>query len=153
MKKSLLIPSAAILIIMASLFYLTFQKPEDTVELSNRVAHLPVVSAFLERMGAYVSWSVRQWAHVFEFFIVGTGFSVLYIFITKHTWSMMAAALFTCMAVSFADVFWDGFLMDYYVQNRINEARNQITETEKRVKHILRGLTRKHTWGYVNDGM
>lgn len=59
MKKSLLIPSAAILIIMASLFYLTFQKPEDTVELSNRVAHLPVVSAFLERMGAYVSWSVR----------------------------------------------------------------------------------------------
>ena len=55
--------------------------------------------------------------------------------------------------VSFADIFWDGFLMDYYVQNRINEARNQITETEKRVKHILRGLTRKHTWGYVNDGM
>lgn len=38
-------------------------------------------------------------------------------------------------------------------QRQINEARNQITETEKRVKHILRGLTRKHTWGYVNDGM
>ena len=45
MKKSLIIPSAAILIILACLFYLTFQKPEDTVELSNRVAHLPVVSA------------------------------------------------------------------------------------------------------------
>lgn len=103
MKKSLLIPSVAILIILASVFYLTFQKPEDTVDLSNRVAHLPVVSAFLERMETYVSWSVRQWAHVFEFFIVGTGFSVLYIFITKHTWSMMAAALFTCMAVSFVD--------------------------------------------------
>ena len=103
MKKSLLIPSVAILIILASVFYLTFQKPEDTVDLSNTVAHLPVVSAFLERMETYVSWSVRQWAHVFEFFIVGTGFSVLYIFITKHTWSMMAAALFTCMAVSFVD--------------------------------------------------
>ena len=99
MKKSLLIPSAAILIILASLFYLTFQKPEDTVELSNRVAHLPVVSAFLERMGAYVSWSVRQWAHVFEFFIVGTGFSVLYIFITKHTWSMMVAVSFVDQSI------------------------------------------------------
>lgn len=103
MKKSLIIPSAVILIILACLFYLTFQKPEDTVELSNRVAHFPVVSAFLERMGAYVSWSVRQWAHVFEFFIVGTGFSVLYIFITKHTWTMMAAALSTCMVVSLVD--------------------------------------------------
>ncbi len=51
------------------------------------------------------------------------------------------------------DIFGGGMLPSLLKRSRMNDARNQITETEKRVKHILRGLTRKHTWGYVNDGM
>ena len=62
-RISLVISFAFVLITLGILFYLTFQTPDDTVALSERVGHLPVVDDFLNWVGAFVDWSVRQWAH------------------------------------------------------------------------------------------
>ena len=40
----------------------------------------------------------------------------------------------------FADFFFDGFLSDWIMQNRINEAREQIQEAIRRVESVLRSL-------------
>ena len=69
-RKPLVISLAFVLITLCILFYLTFQTPDDTVALSERVGHLSVVEVFLNWVGAFVDWSVRQWAHVFEFLII-----------------------------------------------------------------------------------
>lgn len=75
-RISLVISFAFVLITLGILFYLTFQTPDDTVALSERVGHLPVVDDFLNWVGAFVDWSVRQWAHVFEFLIIGICVSI-----------------------------------------------------------------------------
>lgn len=75
-RISLVISFAFVLITLCILFYLTFQTPDDTVTLSERVGHLPVVDDFLNWVGAFVDWSVRQWAHVFEFLIIGICVSI-----------------------------------------------------------------------------
>ena len=59
-RISLVISFAFVLITLGILFYLTFQTPDDTVALSERVGHLPVVDDFLNWVGAFVDWSVRQ---------------------------------------------------------------------------------------------
>ncbi len=42
--------------------------------------------------------------------------------------------------LSFADFFFDGFLADYLVQRRINEARTQLERACRKVEDILRQL-------------
>ena len=42
--------------------------------------------------------------------------------------------------LAFADFFFDGFLADLLVQQRINEARRRIDEARRRVEDILRRL-------------
>lgn len=42
--------------------------------------------------------------------------------------------------LSFADWFFDGFVVDWMVQDRINRARNQVEEAIRRVEDILRQL-------------
>lgn len=42
--------------------------------------------------------------------------------------------------LTFADYFFDGFLADYMVQRRINEARGQIAHAAAQVEDILRAL-------------
>jgi len=42
--------------------------------------------------------------------------------------------------LSFADWFFDGFVADWLVQNRINEARTQVEEAIRQVEQILRQL-------------
>ena len=42
--------------------------------------------------------------------------------------------------LSFADWFFDGFIVDWMVQERINKARNQVAEAIRRVEYILREL-------------
>lgn len=59
-RKALVISLVFVLITLCILFYLTFQTPDDTVALSERVGHLPVVEDFLNWVGAFVDWSVRQ---------------------------------------------------------------------------------------------
>lgn len=75
-RKPLIISLVFVLITLCILFYLTFQPPADTVALSEKVGHLPVVEDFLNWVGAFVDWSVRQWAHVFEFLIIGICVSI-----------------------------------------------------------------------------
>ena len=84
-RKPLVISLVFVLIALCILFYLTFQTPDDTVALSERVGHLPLVENFLNWVSAFVDWSVRQWAHVFESLIIGICVSVgsinLYVYI------------------------------------------------------------------------
>ena len=42
--------------------------------------------------------------------------------------------------LSFADWFFDGFFVDWMVQDRINTARDQVEEAIQRLKEILREL-------------
>ncbi|MBQ6365917.1 MAG: zinc ribbon domain-containing protein [Oscillospiraceae bacterium] len=42
--------------------------------------------------------------------------------------------------LSFADWFFDGFAVDFLVQDRINKAKNQVEEAISRVEHVLRQL-------------
>lgn len=42
--------------------------------------------------------------------------------------------------LTFADFFFDSFLMDLAVQSRINEARRRVAEACRRVEDALRGL-------------
>lgn len=44
--------------------------------------------------------------------------------------------------LSFADWFFDGFVVDWMVQDRINQASNQVAEAIRRVEGILRQLQR-----------
>ena len=102
-RISLVISFAFVLITLCILFNLTFQTPDDTVALSEKVGHLPVVDDFLNWVGAFVTWSVRQWAHVFEFLIIGICVSIFYAFATKNIGTMMVMALLTCMCISLCD--------------------------------------------------
>lgn len=102
-RISLVISFAFVLITLGILFYLTFQTPDDTVALSERVGHLPVVEDFLNWVSTFVDWSVRQWAHVFEFLIIGMCVSIFYKFATKNIWTMLVLAVLTCMCISLCD--------------------------------------------------
>ena len=102
-RKALGISLVFVLITLCILFYLTFQTPDDTVALSERVGHLPVVEDFLNWVSTFVDWSVRQWAHVFEFLIIGICVSIFYIFATKNIWTMLVLAVLTCMCISLCD--------------------------------------------------
>lgn len=102
-RISLVISLAFVLITLCILFYLTFQAPDDTVALSERVGHLPVVEDFLNWVGAFVDWSVRQWAHVFEFLIIGMCVSIFYKFATENIWTMLVLAVLTCICISLCD--------------------------------------------------
>ena len=42
--------------------------------------------------------------------------------------------------LTFADYFFDGFAVDWMVQDRINKARNQVEEAIQRVEHALNQL-------------
>lgn len=42
--------------------------------------------------------------------------------------------------LTFADYFFDGFLADLFVQDKINQTRNKVTEAYDRVTDILRRL-------------
>ena len=42
--------------------------------------------------------------------------------------------------LSFADWFFDGFFVDWMVQDRINKAREQVSEAIRQVEDILRRL-------------
>ena len=42
--------------------------------------------------------------------------------------------------LSFADWFFDGFVVDWMVQDRINQASRQVAEAIRRVEQILRQL-------------
>ena len=44
--------------------------------------------------------------------------------------------------LSFADWFFDGFVVDWMVQDRINQASRQVTEAIRRVEGIVRQLQR-----------
>ena len=44
--------------------------------------------------------------------------------------------------LSFADWFFDGFVVDWMVQDRINQASRQVAEAIQRVEGILRQLQR-----------
>lgn len=102
-RKPLIISLVFVLITLCILFYLTFQTPDDTVALSERVGHLPLVENFLNWVGAFVDWSVRQWAHVFEFLIIGICVSIFYAFAAKKIRLMPVLALLTCMCISLCD--------------------------------------------------
>jgi len=102
-RKPLIISLVFVLITLCILFYLTFQTPDDTVALSERVGHLPVVDDFLNWVGAFVDWSVRQWAHVFEFLIIGMCVSIFYACATTNIGTMMVLALLTCVCISLCD--------------------------------------------------
>ncbi len=99
----LVISLVFVLITLCILFYLTFQTPDDTVALSERVGHLPFVENFLNWIGVFVDWSVRQWAHVFEFLIIGICVSIFYVWATKKIWLMPVLAILTCMCISLCD--------------------------------------------------
>lgn len=102
-RKALVISLAFVLITLCILFYLTFQTPDDTVALSERVGHLPVVEDLLNWVGAFVDWSVRQWAHVFEFLIIGICVSIFYAFAAKNIWTILVLAVLTCICISLCD--------------------------------------------------
>lgn len=102
-RISLVISFSFVLITLGILFYLTFQTPDDTVALSEKVGHLPVVDDFLNWVDAFVTWSVRQWAHVFEFLIIGICVSIFYAFATKNIGTMMVLTVLTCMCISLCD--------------------------------------------------
>lgn len=102
-RKPLIISLVFVLITLCIMFYLTFQTPDDTVALSERVGHLPVVEDFLNWVSTFVDWSVRQWAHVFEFLIIGMCVSIFYAFAAKNIWTMLVLALLTCICISLCD--------------------------------------------------
>ena len=102
-RKALVISLVFVLITLCILFYLTFQTPDDTVALSERVGHLPLVENFLNWVSAFVDWSVRQWAHVFESLIIGICVSIFYAFAAKNIWTMLVLAVLTCMCISLCD--------------------------------------------------
>lgn len=102
-RKLLVISLVFVLITLCILFYLTLQAPDDTVTFSEKVGHLPVVEDFLNWVSRFVDWSVRQWAHVFEFLIIGICVSIFYAFAAKKIWLMMALALLTCVCISLCD--------------------------------------------------
>ncbi len=102
-RKPLIISLVFVLITLCILFYLTFQPPADTVALSEKVGHLPVVEDFLNWASTFVDWSLRQWAHIFEFLIIGMCVSIFYAFAAKKIRLMPVLALLTCMCISLCD--------------------------------------------------
>ena len=44
--------------------------------------------------------------------------------------------------LSFADYFFDGFVVDWVVQNRINNAKRQVEEAIRRIESIVSQLQR-----------
>ena len=44
------------------------------------------------------------------------------------------------LPVSFADYFFDGFVVDWMVQDRINNARHQVEEAIRRTEYIINQL-------------
>ncbi len=102
-RKPLIISLVFVLITLCILFYLTFQPPADTVALSEKVGHLPVVEDFLNWASTFVDWSVRQWAHIFEFLIIGMCVSIFYAFATKNIGTMLVLTVLTCMCISLCD--------------------------------------------------
>lgn len=102
-RKPLIISLVFVLITLCILFYLTFQPTADTVALSEKVEHLPVVEDFLNWASTFVDWSVRQWAHIFEFLIIGMCVSIFYAFATTNIGTMMVLALLTCVCISLGD--------------------------------------------------
>lgn len=102
-RKPLIISLVFVLITLCILFYLTFQPPADTVALSEKVGHFPVVEDFLNWVSRFVDWSVRQWAHVFEFLIISICVSIFYAFAAKKIRLMPVLALLTCMCISLCD--------------------------------------------------
>ena len=42
--------------------------------------------------------------------------------------------------LSFADYFFDGFVVDWMVQDRINNARHQVEEAIRRTEYIINQL-------------
>ena len=42
--------------------------------------------------------------------------------------------------LSFADYFFDGFIVDWMVQDRINRAKDQVEDAIRRVEQVLRQL-------------
>ena len=102
-RKPLIISLVFVLITLCILFYLTFQTPDDTVALSERVGHLPVVEDFLNWASRFIDWSIRQWAHIFEFLIIGMCVSIFYACATTNIGTMMVLALLTCVCISLCD--------------------------------------------------
>lgn len=102
-RKLLIILFSIVLLVICILFYLTFQTSDDTFTLSEKVGHLPVVEDFINWASRFVDWSVRQWAHIFEFLIIGICVSIFYAFATKNIGTMIVLALLTCMSISLCD--------------------------------------------------
>lgn len=92
-----------ILLTLTGLLYLMLQSSTDTNALSEKVRHFSIVESFLNGVSSYVSWSVRQWAHVFEFLLVGIVISIFYAIRTNHVWKMFVLALGTCVVISICD--------------------------------------------------
>lgn len=102
-RKPLVISLVFVLITLCILFYLTLQAPDDTVTFSEKVGHLPVVEDFLNWVSRFVDWSVRQWAHIFEFLIIGMCVSIFYACAMTNIGTMMVLALLTCVCISLCD--------------------------------------------------
>ncbi|RGH09940.1 hypothetical protein DWW39_05500 [Clostridium sp. AF15-31] len=102
-RKKVNISFGVVLLVLGILFYLTFQKSNKSIVLSEKTEQLPVVEDFLNWVSRYIDWSVRQWAHVFEFLIVGICVSIFYAFATKNVGTMIVLALLTCMCISLCD--------------------------------------------------
>lgn len=94
---------AVVVVVVRIIFALTFQSPEDTVALSDRAAGYPVMDSFLKWAGQYVPWTVRQWAHVFEYIFVGFAVGVFYSCLIRRTWIVAPVSVLTCMVISFMD--------------------------------------------------
>ena len=90
-------------IVVRVIFKLTFQSPEDTVALSDKAAQYPTVTSFLKWAGQYVPWTVRQWAHVFEYLFVGLTVGVFYGCLIRRTWIVILASGASCALISFVD--------------------------------------------------
>ena len=99
--KWIVLPLLIIALLM--IWYLTSQNPVDTVDLSSKVQSVPFVGTFLNWMGAYVDWSIRQWAHVFEFFIVGLFTMCCCKLLMKKKYLAPILALVCCAIFSVAD--------------------------------------------------
>ncbi|HAB88034.1 MAG TPA: hypothetical protein DCE60_03325 [Coprococcus sp.] len=102
-RKKVNISFGVVLLVLGILFYLTFQKSNKSIVLSEKTEQLPVVEDFLNWASTFVDWSVRQWAHIFEFLIIGMCVSIFYAFATTNIGTMMVLALLTCVCISLCD--------------------------------------------------
>lgn len=90
-------------IVVRVIFVLTFQTPEETTALSNKTAQYPAMAVFLEKAGQYVPWTIRQWAHVFEYLFVGLTVGIFYGCLIRKTWIVAPVSAATCAVISFVD--------------------------------------------------